>query len=158
MRRRYHVASILLVLVAASCAATNLSPIAPARISVCELASNPAAFNQKSVELSAVFLSDLRHGHILKDSKCEVPYLTLKYPEPVPPSVLRFEDELNRDISDLRLKVYSIKLRGIFIVSQPHERVPPGTKPPIGRIMVDDILFSQRYEGGDWRDAPNPPY
>ena len=150
------VSLLLSISIAAPCAAGLPVPSQPGRVSVCDLASDPSAFNNRMVELSAVFMSDLHHGHLLYDNKCKG-HLTLRYPKPVPDSVQRFEEELHRDIFDLSLRVFSIRLRGTFVVTQPGERYPPGVVPPVGRILVDEILIAHRYRGENWRDAAPPP-
>lgn len=145
------------VVFAVSCAQAASPVSIPNDVSVCDLASNPMSFNGRKITVRAVLVSDLNHGHTLKDRNCESPYLRLRYRQPLSPTVQRFEEELHGDMFDQSLRVYVVRILGTFVVSEPDEVSRPSAKPPVGRILVDEILSSQKYTGPNWRAAPAAP-
>lgn len=140
----FHRALSAVVTVSLACSCfTQSTPMR--ETTVCELAQSGEVMNGHSVHLRAIYITDLRHGTILKDRQCKsVSLSVLDAEEPVDASLKKFDEAVEGEIGDLDLRIFLIDASGVFV--QPS----PGTR---GAFQVEKIWDFRRLRGNDWKTA-----
>jgi hypothetical protein len=123
-------------------------------VTICELAKDFSKYEGRRVVLRAVLVTDRRHGTPLVDKQCPGFYLNIKRLETADPSVAAFYAEMNKDMLDLSLRVFAIKVEGRIVRNE--FSIPQHMNPPLGTVELDRVLFFARHPG-DSNTAVAPP-
>lgn len=105
--------------------------------SICQVAADPAHYEDRNVRLRATYVTDRLHSSYLMDMRCPTARLGLDYgnKDVVTTNVTEFKEAVAGDIRDLTLRRFDAELVG-------HVRTSPSKYN--ASIVVLDVLSFQR--------------
>lgn len=114
------VTGVLLCALALAACSTPLqanSKTPPLETSVCELAHAGQRLNGTRVSLTAISVTDLRHGSMLKDDKCPFAFVDVVISDKHQhdPDIEAFSNAILRDSTKNGLRVFNVKLSGVVV-------------------------------------------
>ena len=110
---------LLCALALAACSAESQAgaKTGPLETSVCELANSGQRLSGARVSLTAISITDLRHGSMLKDDKCPSAFVDVIISDDHQhdPDIEAFSNAILRDSTKNGLRVFNVRLSGVFV-------------------------------------------
>jgi hypothetical protein len=118
-----------------------------AATTICDLVAGNDAEPRQAARVTAVYVTDLRHGSILKDRQCKDITLAVLDAENVSrdSGLKAFDQALMDNPGDLDIRIFLIEVSGTF-VRQPDETKRDG-------FVLEKIWNFRRLQGNDWTTA-----